>query len=232
MKTSSNYSLKESVRLFVLQSLFILLFVPITFAQSVKYKPSKATYIGIEGGFGARSFTLDSDIPQLDELYTAKAGWSLGIIYGSQIIKVPLVLGSYSMSIEEKRTIDLLTLQLGTNISLLRLFGVKKSPIEIYALSNIEVQRFMFAGSYLKLPEDEPIKKFYGERILGNIIMLNANIGVGVEFKIMDKYDFVHLFVETKKSYLIANSATKFFNKTNISNGLVVNIGLRVGTIR
>lgn len=219
-----------NLKLGIIKKVLVIFFLAFILSPRLYSQPRE--YMGIEGGFGARAFTLKSDISQLDNLYTAKAGGSLGLVYGSSFIKVPLSVGSYSMSIEEKRTIDLLTLNLGANIAMLRLFGIKKSPIEIYVLTNLEGQSFLFAGSYMKLMENEPVKRFYGETVLGKIRMLNANIGLGMEFKIVDRYDFVHIFIEAKKPYLLSTSSTHRFAGTDISNNLAINIGLRIGKIR
>ena len=232
MKTRIKYLLKETVRLFTLPSLFILLLVPLSFAQSEETEPYRDTYTGIEGGFGFRSFTLESDIPQLNQLTTVKGGGSLGVIYGTQTFKFPVVMGLYYAAIEEKRTIDLFTLQAGVNTSLLSLIGFKNSPIDVYTITNVEFQSFSFMGHYIKFPENQPRKEIFGETVMGRKRMINTNLGVGLELKLRDDSDFIHLFIEAKKSFTLNSSSTTYFNNTRVNNKISLNVGLRVGVVK
>ncbi len=232
MKTPMNYYLKETIRCFFLLTLFLLLVVPFSYSQSVAYYKPKHNYIGIEGGFGVRSFTLASNIPQLDQLTTVKGGGSIGFIYGTPTVKIPFVMGLYYQPVQEAVTIDLFALQTGVDISLLHLMGLKDTPIDIYTVTGIDFQNFTFMGTYLKVTDDKPRREIFGEPYLGRKSILNANVGVGIEVRIRDDFDFIHLFLETRKTYPLKTGATEFFNETGITNNMAINIGLRVGAVK
>ena len=225
MITTINYYTPKRVKWTLFTILIVLLANPCAYSQ---YKE----YIGIEGGFGARSFTTNSNIPQIDQLTTIKAGGSLGIVYGTPIFKFPVVIGLYFQSVEEKQTIDLFTVQTGVNLSILPFLGIKKSPVNIYTLANLEYQGFTFRGTYSDLPSKQRSNGFYSHPLMGRKKMLNANLGVGIEIKLRDDFAFVHLFMEAKKSYHLSSRSTSAFNNTTITNGLALNIGIRVGTVR
>lgn len=230
--TTMIYFLQVSGRLLLLTTLFLVMVIPFSFSQSLKYKKPKK-FIGMEGGFGARSFTIESNIPQLDELTTIKGGGRFGFIYGTPLVKFPCVVGLYFMSIQEKRTIDLFTFQTGANISLLHLIGIRNSRFDIYALSGLGFEKFTFMGTYLKeIPNDMQRRAISGEPHLGSVNILNANVGVGIEIRLMEGFDFVHLFIESKKIIPIASGATVYFDKTSITNNPAINVGFRVGRIR
>ena len=225
--------INTNTRINTKSSLFgaVLTFIFVVFLNTLLFSQSKE-YIGIEGGFGTRSFTIASNIPQIDQLTTIKAGGSIGFIYGRSIFKFPIVMGLYSQSVDEKRTIDLFTLSAGLNMAILPFIGIKKSPVNIYPLANIEYQGFAFMGSYVKSPDDRPRKQMFGEPLLGRKRMVNANLGVGVAVTLRDDFNFIYLFFEAKKSYSLTSSSSTVFNDTTITNNLAFNIGVRIGTVR
>lgn len=231
MKTSKKYDPQKSIRWFLSTTLFLLLVIPVSYSQSIEYN-GPIQYIGMEAGFGSRSFTIESNIPQLDQLTTVKGGGSFGFIYGTPVFKFPVSVGLYFMSVQEKRTIDLITFHTGVNMSLLQLLGVKNTRVDVYTLTGIDFENFTFMGTYLELPEDMPRRTILGEPLLGSKSILNADAGVGIEIRLMDDFQFVHLFIETKKIFPLTTNATELFHETNITHNLAVNIGLRIGKIR
>ncbi len=98
----------------------------------------------MEGDFGVRSFTLESNISQLDQLATVKGDGSIGFIYGTPTVKMPFVMGLYYQPVQEVVTIDLYSLQTGVDISLLHLMGLKDIPIDIFTVTGIDFQNFTF----------------------------------------------------------------------------------------
>jgi len=231
MKTTANNNSKSLLNSLLIAALMILV-ISSSFAQNTKYKSQNNIYVGIEGSFGARSFTTESNIPQLNNLTTVKAGGSIGLIVGTPVVKFPVSIGLYYQALQETRTIDLFTAQSGINVSLLRLLGVKKSPVDIYTLANVDFQSFTFMGTYVDLAEGQSRKEILGEQLLGRKSMVNGNVGLGIEVHLRDDFNFIHLFAETSKSYSLMSNATDLFNNTNITNNMAVNIGIRVGAIK
>lgn len=226
MKTSLKHDLLTLVFWLMITFLVVIIGKTVTHAQT-SYIP----YIGMELGVGGRSFEIESDIPQIDNLTTIKSGGSLGMVFGSEAIKVPVVAGLYFQSIEALQSIDLLSLQANIDVSWLRLLGVR-SPIEVYSITGFSFQHFSFMGTYLDRSEYENVRYVLGEPLLGRQDILNATVGLGIEYRLLDNYDFIHFFIESQKVIPLNTSSSNHFTNTIITNTSSFNVGVRVGRKR
>lgn len=225
MKTTLKQDLLKSLFWIMITALIIVAGKSLAYGQSTNY-------LGMQAGFGTRYFTIESNIARIDQLGTIKGGGSIGGIFGTSAIKVPVAVGLYFQNIDALQTIDLLSLQSGVNISWLHLIGFKNSKVDVYSTTGLDFQRFTFMGTYIEPFEGEKRRRVMGEPVLGSQNILNANIGVGVEIRLIDDYDFLHLFVETNKMIPLMTISSSSFRDTSITNVASINFGVRIGSIR
>lgn len=225
--------MKTTLKQDLLKALFwVMITAVIIVAGKTMVHGQSTNYLGMQAGFGARYFTIESNIPRIDHLATIKGGGSIGGIFGTSAIKVPVAVGLYFQNINALQSIDLLSLQSGVNISWLHLMGLKNSMVDVYSTTGLDFQRFTFMGTYIEPSEGEVRRLVLGEPLLGSQNILNANIGVGVEIRLIDEYDFLHLFVETNKMIPLMTISSSSFRDTSITNVASINFGVRVGRIR
>lgn len=232
MKTTKHNQFKNYTLKICVVAALLLVTAFSSNAQSYRKYLKRHTYVGMIGGFGVRSFTVDSDIKQINNLFTSKVGGNLGIIYGTSSVKFPLTVGMYYQSIEEKRTIDLFSVEGGANVSILHLLGFKKAKLDVYTVSTVDFQSYSFMGTYVDLPEGMSRKMIMGEPLLGKVSSINANLGAGIEYRIREDFNFIHLFAEIKKVVPLTGSSSYAFSNTTVTNNVAVNFGLRIGTLR
>lgn len=225
--------MKTTLKQDLLKALFgiMMTLVIIVAGKTLAYGQS-TNYLGMEAGFGTRYFTIESNLPQINKLGTIKGGGSIGGIFGTSAIKVPIAVGLYFQNIDALQTIDLLSLQSSVNISWLHLLGIKSSVIDVYTIAGLDFQRFTFMGTYIKPFEGENRRSVMGEPLLGSQNVLNANIGIGIEIRLIDDYDFLHLFVETNKMMPLMTISSSSFRDTSITNVASINFGVRIGRIK
>lgn len=216
--------------LFIIFSLICLLVQSILVSAQA---PHRKKYKGFEVNFASRSFTVDSDIAKINGSTASHAGGMIGLVYGGEAFRATLGFGYYSSVGKIAGTIDLFEAELATYFYPLGLLPRNGSRLQPYLTAGIAQNSFRMYGYYIN---KEPGVTNYSQAeapYLGAIQQVNASAGAGVDFKLLDAYDFIHVFAEVTKRYAMAASSTEAsFQHTTINNGLQIQAGLRFGANR
>lgn len=187
-------------------------------------------YRGIEAAFGAKTFKITSDIPEVSNLSVVQEGGSAGFIFGNDYSHVGLrVLGLYYSG--QKRTIDMMEFELNSNVYLLQAFNVQNTPFEVYAITGVSNQHVKFFGHYINEEQRQgTVTKKGAEPYLGKIVNVNLNLGVGVEYRLWSDFDFLHFFAEAKTTFSMSTDHdVQAFENTSLADSYALNIGVRFG---
>lgn len=232
MTTSTRIKENGIKALFILV-LFAGLVLKSCMVTAQSFKPAK--YLGFEGTFGVRSFTLSSDIAQLDQLNVVQEGGNAGIVYGVAGLRGKLRLaGFYYSSAQTSRTINGFETEGLVNFYPLELGKYTSgSKVQPYILGGATYNNIKFFGHYLN-ENDKPIN--YSdprEPKLGAISVVNLSVGAGMEWKLVDDYNFVHLFGELKYGIpVVQNASNAAFANTTVAKYMAVNVGVAFGMFR
>jgi hypothetical protein len=188
-------------------------------------------YRGIGVSFGSRSFKSVSMYSAIDKKIVSVQGGQLNVTLGNEHLRTDIgLIGYYSSSASVAGSIDYYTNHISTKFYPSYLFTNSHPRFEPYFTTGIAYYRYKFYGHYAA--EDvNKINYSAPAPYLGTVRQMAAAIGVGLEFKIIDKHNFVHLFTEVKWSKSLASGSTTFDN-THLSGNTIVNIGLAFGHLR
>ena len=215
--------------------LFIILFIVLTlqaaFTQAQSFKPKGDTYRGLVASFGTRSVEVSSDIAQIDGTNLMATGGRVGLIFGNEFARLKTgLLGYYSSTGNTPGTTDLYQSNLGVNLYPLALITVAQLLIEPYFTGGVSYDRFKFFGYYIN---QEPGITNYSQGVapfLGKIKQVNATVGMGLELKLRDRFDFIHLFCEAQYGRNLSSKASdERFAATSLNNQLQVVVGVTFG---
>jgi hypothetical protein len=213
--------------------LILILFVVLSVKSCIVQGQTQPPYRGFEAGFGIRSFTVASDISALKNLNAVQEGGSAGIVYGNSAIKGKLRIGFYYSSASTKRTINLLETEITSNLHPFHFIKNFSGKIEPFVITGVTLQNARFFGLYLEDPKGNFNYSQANEPYLGNILQTCATLGLGVMWKVIDKYDFVHIFGQIRAGIPIhSNASNSAFSNTVIRNTLLANIGVSFGYYR
>lgn len=210
--------------------IIILLIVVFLGVQVVRAQ----TYKGFEASFGARSLAVSSDIVKINHTKLMETGGKVGMVYGNNIVKSRLILlGYYASGAKTPGTTSLYTTQAALNFYPMQMFTQKKFFIEPYVTAGAAYDQFKFFGYYVN---QEPGVTNYSQAeapYLGKIKQLNATASLGLEVKLKDDLDFIHLFTEIGYARnLSEKSDHATFAGTSLSNQLHASIGISFGAVR
>jgi hypothetical protein len=214
----------------------VILFVVLTLqsinsiAQSFQPK-SKVFYRGLQVNYATRSFTIASDIPAINQSRGTLAGGQIGLVLGNEVLRAKVgLLGYYSSGGNTKGTIELYQTNTALNFYPLALLNKKGWRIQPYVLGSVAFDRFKFYGYYL---DNSPGIINYScslEPYLATIKQINATVGTGLEFKLLDKFDFVHFFTEVRYGHSLSSKSTSAqFDHTSLGNQMQVIAGISFG---
>lgn len=196
--------------------------------------PRNQMYMGFSAGFGTRSSEISSNIAEIHAASLLQAGGQVGVIVGNSIVRSRIgLLGYYSSTGNTAGTTDLYESNAVVNFYPLALISGKGSVVEPYINGGLSYDRFKFFGYYVN---QEPGQINYSQAeapYLGKVKQVNATVGVGVEVKLKDAYDFIHLFSEVRYGRnLSSKSDADLFSGTHILNQTQVVVGISFGAIR
>lgn len=221
----------------IMKALFIIIIMIVLIFQSVfsqAQSPVKSIYKGFEVNFGTRSFTMESNIPQINQSDIVHAGGKAGLVYGNNSLRTKIGFGYYStVGKNNNGTVNLYETNASANFYPLSLIRKKTSGLEPYLTGGIAYDNFKLYGYYL---HREPGNTNYSNAeapYLGSLKQVNTTFGVGLEMKIIDRYDFIHLFSEIIYGHNISSGSKHAeFNKTGIKNQMQMNVGITFGAHR
>jgi hypothetical protein len=218
-------------------ALFMILFIVLILqsllssAQSAKHD---GQYRGFAAGFGARSTQIHSTIQKIDRTTPILNGGELGVMFGRAGFKSKIgLLGYYSSAGNFPGTIDLYSSNVSVNFYPLSLINADHAIVQPYLTGGLDYDRFKFYGYYLNR---EPGYTNYSQSeapYLGKIRAFNATAGLGVEVKLLNQFDFIHLFSEVRCGRNLSREATNAaFQSTALTDQMQVTVGVAFGAIR
>jgi hypothetical protein len=196
-----------------------------------RQEPSKyPVYRGFEIALGFPTYTLQSNIPQLDHLQATFIGSTLGGVLANQVGKVKANIGVYYSGSSVPYTIDMLQGGISGNLYLLRLNQVKFHLVEPYATVGLSHQQAKFYGTYLH-QDGYTNSSVSTEPLLGRTGWTQLSMGTGAEFQLENDNDrFIHLFTELCYGvpFQFDRSAGEFA-KTRNNNPWWIAVGINFG---
>jgi hypothetical protein len=214
----------------------ILLIIAITLinnavAQSQYSQPGM--YKGLQASFGYRALNIRSNIAEVTDMNAGFGGSQIGILFGSDILRINLGLFGYYFSTGDMiGSIDLYTNNMGANFYPLSAFRGKKDILSPYISVGANLDRMKFYGHYLQSPDTKINYSISQEPYLGKITQLNSFFGLGIDARLMQESgQFVHLFTELKYGAKMASQASdQTYTGTHSTRQVALNIGLRFGS--
>jgi len=216
---------------------YLLLFIVLFFIQlnSVKAQvrsASKKSYLGFSTSFGTRSFSLSSDIEKINRSQVNQAGGQVGLVYGNSVVRSRVgLLAYFSSGKEVAGSIDLLVNNASVNFYPLALIQTKLSKIQPYVNGGLSYDRLKFYGYYFD-NDGGPVNYSTSQApYLGAIKQINATVGAGLEFRIVENHTFLHFFSEVRYGLHVSDvSRDSEFVNTTTGNPVRLNLGVMFGS--
>jgi len=183
--------------------------------------------------FGVHSVKAGSNISQIDRALINVAGGQIGVVFGEKVFRYEIgLLGYYSSVSQISGTVDLYTNSASVKFYPLNLFAWQSSRWDPYFTGGIAYDRFKFYGQYAG-PDRAKANYSADDPHIGDIRLTNAVFGTGLEFKLVNEADFLHLFAEVKYAHnLTATSTRTALANTALAGHTMINIGISFGTHR
>lgn len=231
--TRINLSRQKGMMLIIL---FIVFGLQSSLVQAQSYRHTgKVTFRGFEGSFGARTFSISSNIDEINNLSVLQEGGQLGFIFGNETFRTKIgVAGFYFSANSVSRTVDLFESDVAIHFYPLSLSKTTQSRVQPYVSAGGVYDKVKFFGYYLQEDGGRVNYSNSKEPFLGSIHQFRASVGTGIEVNLIEKADdFVQLFAEAKYGFKVSSKTSYVdFDETSISNQLMINIGVRFGSIR
>jgi hypothetical protein len=218
----------------VLIVLFIVLIFKSLTVDAQMYRKNERLYKGFVASFGTRSGIVSSDIQKIDQLGLLQAGGQIGLVFGNSIVRSNIgLLGYYSSTGDTPGTVDLYQSNLAVRFYPLTLIMGRTLMVEPYITGAVDYDQFKFYGYYLN---QEPGQTNYSQAeapYLGKIKEVNGSAGAGIEVKLRDDYDFIHLFTEVRYGHNLSRKTYETaFAGTQITRQMQLIIGVSFGAHR
>lgn len=216
------------------KGLFFLVLFTVLMVKSCTAQAQQPLYKGIATNFGIRSFTLTSDIPELNNLRVVQEGGNAGFIIGNDIIRARIHgLGYYYSAAKTSRTVNTIEIEGLGNFypisAIARNYAGKLNP---YIMGGVSQGFLKFHGNYLN-DENTPVNYSSGsEPLLGKMSATVATVGMGLEYRLHFFGTFVHLFTEARFGKPVMMKGDDVFSNTAISDRSSVSVGVSFGGIR
>lgn len=228
MKTRIKTNQQEGITLI---ALFIILFMQSLISNAQAFK-EETFYKGFETSFGIRNYKLNSNIKELNQVTVGLEGGRVGVVFGNEIIRATVgLLGYFYSTSSIAGSIDLYENSASANFYPLALLSHKKTRVEPYLVGGISYDRMKFHGYYLNKDQGKINYSASDIPFLGSINQVNSYLGAGIDVKIIDQFDFVHIFSEIKYGInLSEHTKHSEFSGTSSGNQMMINIGVRFGS--
>jgi hypothetical protein len=227
----SRITLNQTNIFFIVLVISLTLSVFVSNAQSFN-KNQKTYYRGIDGGFGIHTFKMNSDISQIDKSVASLAGGRLGVVFGSSIVRTKIDFGYYSSTSGIAGTVDLYRNTASVNFYPLNAITKKHSRVEPYLTAGVAYNNIKMYGYYLSNDNAKLNYSVSQAPYVGSIKQVNGTIGTGIEVKIMEKNDFVHMFSEVVLGGNIFHNHTETFQNSSVSKQMTISVGVSFGVLR
>ena len=195
------------------------------YSCSVQAQKPMTKYFGLEGSFGDRSFTLVSNIKQIDNLHGGHFGGSFGIVTGNEILKARLKAGYYFSNSNNPHTQDIYETSGSVNFYPLEFLRKHPALFHPYVAVGTSLSAIKYYGNYLNTDPYNSQKENY----LGKMVQYKALGGIGVEMRLETDRDFVHFFAEGFFEKSFKSSQSEVFSNTTTNSLTAINVGVSFG---
>ena len=214
--------------------IFVIVFTFLLMLTFLGYAQSGESYKGFVASFATRTAAVSSDIAAINGSNLGQSGGQVGLVFGNRIVKSKIgLLGYYSSVGRSTGTTDLFTSNVAVNLYPLSLLSGRNFLVEPYLTGGLDYDRHKFYGFYLN---QEPGQLNYSQAeapFLGKIKQVNATGGAGIQVKLKDQFDFIHVFGEFRCGRnLSSKTSDAAFAATQINNARQVVIGVSFGAHR
>lgn len=226
---------EKQLKGFIVLILFIILTFQVMIGRAQSFRNSQQNlYKGFVVSFGTRSVAVSSDISKINGTNLMETGGQVGVTFGNEMLRTRIgILGYYSSAGSTAGTTDLYESNASANFYPFALFNGNKCLVQPYLTAGISYDRFKFFGYYINR---EPGVTNYSQSeapFLGKIKQVNGTVGMGLELKLRDQFDFINVFSEVKYGYnLSQNASDNAFNNTTLMNQMQVVLGVSFGLVR
>lgn len=218
----------------IVKGTFLLVLFTVLMVKSCMAQAQQPVYKGIATNFGVRSFTLTSDISEINNMTVVQEGGNAGFIIGNNIVQARIHgLGYYYSSARTPRTVNMIEVEGIANFYPINLFNKNlEARFNPYLLGGVTQDFMKFHGTYLN-NENHPVNYSAGsEPLLGKMAATITSVGMGFEYRIQNFGTFIHIFSEVRYGMPINISSDAAFRNTTLSNQTSVSIGVSFGAIR
>lgn len=219
--------------IFIIVLFLVLIFKSIT-ADAQMYGRSEKLYKGFVASFATRSALVSSNIQKIDQANVLQAGGKIGLVFGNSVVRSQIgLLGYYSSTGNIAGSMDLYQSNVAINFYPLAWILKRTLTVEPYITGAVDYDQLKFYGYYLNR---EPGQTNYSQAdapYLGKIKEVNATVGAGLEVKLKDDYDFIHLFSEVRMGHNLSRKTDHTdFAHTGVVSQMQVIVGISFGAHR
>lgn len=215
-------------------AMLMVAFAGLGYTQAQGFRNSQYRYFGLEASFGMKASTISSDVEAIDNMRLAEEGGSIGLVMGNQVVKGRLqVAGFYYSNSSVKHTVNMVESSLQFNVYPLKFINKSKQALNPYVSGGVDYATLKFFGYYNNPESTKKINYSSSSApFIGKIASTQGTVGAGIEWRLAQVRDFVHLFAEAKYSFSMAQDADEFYKNTKVSNSTSINIGVSFGWLR
>lgn len=217
---------------FIFLFTFLILQTLLSNAQSYS-RNEQDLYRGFVASFGTHIADVASDIEHINQSTLLQAGGQIGLVVGNHIVRSKVGLIGYYSSTGATATTDLYESNISMNFYPLSCISRKALIVEPYITGGLNYDRYKFYGYYLNREPGETNYSQIEAPLLGKIKQANASMGVGLEVKLADRFNFIHLFSEYTYAYnLSTGTDDASFKSTTLGNRRQLIVGISFGAHR
>lgn len=200
---------------------------------SQQLRNSDYRYFGLEAAFGSKFTRLSSDLPAIDKMGVVEEGGSLGFVIGNQIVKTRLqAAGFYYSNSSVKQTVNMVESALLINVYPLKFINRSRQALNPYISTGVDYSTLKFFG-YYGLADNAKINySSSSSPYLGKVAATRGKVAAGLEWRLPQMRDFVHIFAEVRYSWNLKSEGDKLFANTTAANATAVNVGVSFGFLR
>lgn len=200
------------------------------FAQELS--DSRYRYYGFEAHFGVKSTKLSSDLAAIHNMDVIQEGGSVGFVLGSRAVKTRLqAAGFYYSHAGVKHAVNAIESGLTVNVYPLKFINTSNQALNPYLSGGVDYNIMKFFG-YYATPDSKVNYSRSSAAYIGKVAYARGSVGGGIEWRLPQEYDFVHLFAEARYSWAIDRNADEILKHTTAANTASVNLGVSFGFLR
>ena len=117
------------------------------------------------------------------------------------------------------------------NIYPIKLINKSRQAINPYVSGGVDYSTLKFFG-YYNTPDAKINYSSSSAPYIGKIVTTRGSLGGGIEWRLPQMNDFVHVFAEARYGWGVSQDGDEYFKNTSVANSTSVNIGVSFGFLR